>query len=113
MFLVLLKQKEDHGIQIFFTNHLAMRTNLSTGSPSSCSMCRTVFKFLKKKREKERERDGTRLNTKQTVFNSGRLGERGGGRGKKRIQNVVLQEKARISKASHRLSMGRWMRVGW
>ena len=34
------------------------------------------------------------MNTKQTVFNSGRLGERGGGRGKKRIQNVVLQEKA-------------------
>ena len=42
-------------------------------------MCRTVFKFLKKK-EIKRERDGTRL--KQTVFNSGRLGERGGGRGK-------------------------------
>ena len=42
-------------------------------------MCRTVFKFLKKK-ERKRERDGTRL--KQTVFNSGRLGERGGGRGK-------------------------------
>ena len=82
-------------------------------------MCRTVFKFLKKK-ERKRERDGTRL--KQTVFNSGRLGERGGGRGegeggggrgKKRIQNVVLQEKTRISKASHRLSKGRWVRVGW
>ena len=78
-------------------------------------MCRTVFKFLKKKRERERERerDGTRLNTKQIVFNSGRLGESGGGRGKKRIQNVVLQEKTRISKASHRLSKGRWVRVGW
>ena len=32
----------------FFTNYLAMRTNLSIGSPSSWLMCRTVFKFLKK-----------------------------------------------------------------
>ena len=48
-------------------------------------MCRTVFKFLKKKeRERERERDGPRLNTKQTVFNSGRLGERGRGEGKEK-----------------------------
>ena len=69
--------------------------------------------FQSAEREREIERDGTRLNTKQTFFNSGRLGERGGGRGKKRIQNVVLQEKARISKASHQLSMGRWVRVGW
>ena len=75
---VKLNRRKTTEYKYFFTNHLAMRTNLSTGSPSSWLMCRTVFKFLKKKW------DSTRLNTKQ-FFICGRLGERGGRRGKERI----------------------------